>query len=57
MGGELQEQKCLHLDDEDIQMNVNKEKDGYALVGFCELCMITGIKYCPFCGKKIFDGD
>jgi len=50
-------EKCKHLDDWRVNQPVVKEKDGYAIQGCCGggCCVITGIKYCPFCGKKIWE--
>ena len=44
--------KCKHLKDEKINQVVEKLEEGYSINGCCGggCLIITGIKYCPFCG-------
>ena len=46
---------CAHLESDKIYESVIKLDDGFAIQGCCGggCVVITGIKYCPFCGKLL----
>lgn len=52
--------KCTHLKEtEIISQDVVLLDDGFAINGCCGggCYVITGIKYCPFCGEYIYESN